>query len=138
MQLIYIFFIVYAGPGWLLTIFFKWHNLGFGFIRSEIFLARPEGKLSAITISRSKKKTSLEIHFSHRISGLFFFSFYIFRKKNWNISVFITFWSPLFVKTKGKCLIFYFKNLNFCVLSLAKIHIYISSRGGRKELSRYS
>jgi len=56
---------------------------------------------SAITISRSKKKTSLEIHFSHRISGLFFFSFYIFRKKNLNISVFITFWSPLFVKTKG-------------------------------------
>ena len=109
-----------------------------GIFRYIQLLARPEGKLSAITISRSKKKTSLEIHFSHRISGLFFFSFYIFRKKNWNISVFITFWSPLFVKTKGKCLIFYFKNLNFCVLSLAKIHIYISSRGGRKELSRYS
>ena len=43
--------------------------------------------------------------------------------------MFITFWSPLFVKTKGKCLIFYFKNLNFCVLSLAKIHIYISIVG---------
>ena len=102
-QLIYIFLVFYAGRGCLLTIFFKWNKLEFGFIRSEIFLARPEGKLSAITISRSKKKTSLEIHFSFKNFGTFLLFFLYFSKENiWNISVFITLWGPLLVKTKGK------------------------------------
>ena len=70
--------------------------------RRLTFLARPEG-LSAITISRSKKKTSLEIHFIHEFRDFSSFLFIFYKKRNQNISVFITSWGPLTAKFKGKC-----------------------------------